>query len=128
MFTALRKVEDYLQVSVEWACDAQQALEEGHDTVEVNKVLDVMYKTYEVVHPEEEEKWMMDGLSIGFVDDSFQQAQLYRFFCRICNVLVCCKEKRIELGFCIGFLCIEIDLFRAAKMNMTGVVCSLNGG
>ena len=32
-----------------------------------------LYKTYQVEHPEEEEKWMTDGLSIGLVEDSVQQ-------------------------------------------------------
>ena len=39
----------------------------------MNSVLDIIYKTYEVEHPEEEEKWMTDGLSIGLVEDSVQQ-------------------------------------------------------
>lgn len=39
----------------------------------VKEVLNVLYDCYHVETPEEEEKWLRDGLSIGCVDDSLQQ-------------------------------------------------------
>lgn len=38
----------------------------------VKDILNVLYSSYQVEHPEEEEQWMKDGLSIGCVEDSIQ--------------------------------------------------------
>ena len=44
--------------------------ETGKESVEIKEVLDILYSSYHIEEPEEEEKWMNDGLSIGCIEDS----------------------------------------------------------
>ncbi|KNB42960.1 microtubule-associated protein [Blastocystis sp. subtype 4] len=62
MYHTMRMVEDHLL----------EAKEAGQTTVNVDTVLNIMYDNFKIEKPEEEEKWATEGMSIGHVDDSFE--------------------------------------------------------
>lgn len=41
--------------------------------MDIETVLNIMYDNFKIEKPEEEEKWATDGMSIGHVDDSFEE-------------------------------------------------------
>lgn len=61
MYQALQKVESF----------AQDAEARNEKTVSTSEVLEVLYSSFHAEHPQDEEKWLNDGLSIGYMEDSF---------------------------------------------------------
>lgn len=72
MYHTMRMVEDHLLVTIGGRGDLQEAKEAGQTTVNVDTVLNIMYDNFKIEKPEEEEKWATEGMSIGHVDDSFE--------------------------------------------------------
>ena len=71
MYQAPQKVESF----------AQDAEARNEKTVSTSEVLEVLwdlgnsmtcrYSSFHAEHPQDEEKWLNDGLSIGYMEDSF---------------------------------------------------------
>ena len=72
MYHTMRLVEDHLLVTIEGGSNLQETKEAGQTTVNIDTVLNIMYDNFKTEKPEEEEKWATEGMSIGHVDDTFE--------------------------------------------------------